>query len=119
MVWTDGKWIDQTGSSQRTLMQRARSLVRFCVAIATIAIADTSTWAANAQEEAIRQIIAEHNTAWNAGDALAWTKDFADDADFINILGTLYQGKEETRLRHAELSARSSREVRCAWMYGR
>jgi uncharacterized protein (TIGR02246 family) len=84
-------------------MQRPRSLVPFVVAIAVFAVAGTPTWAASTQEESIRQIIAEHNAAWNVGDAVAWTKDFADDADFINILGTHYQGKEETRQRHAEL----------------
>lgn len=58
-----------------------------------------------AQEDAIRALLAAQAAAWNAGDAKAWTKDFAADADFINIAGSHFKGREETEQRHAQLFA--------------
>ena len=43
--------------------------------------------------------------AWNRHDATAWSKDFAPDADFVNIVGTVFQGREEIEKRHAGIFA--------------
>jgi uncharacterized protein (TIGR02246 family) len=56
-----------------------------------------------AEDDAVRSVLAEQTTAWNQHDAKAWTKDFTADVDFINILGMLFQGREEFEKRHAGL----------------
>lgn len=53
----------------------------------------------------IRQLVSAQTQAWNAHDAAAWTHDFTDDADFVNIVGTVFQGREEIETRHAAIFA--------------
>jgi len=61
---------------------------------------------ARSQDEAvIRQLVAAQTEAWNRHDAAAWCKDFAPDAEFINILGTVLQGRPEIEKRHAAIFA--------------
>lgn len=54
-------------------------------------------------EIAIRKILSEQTKAWNQHDAQAWVRDFSQDADFINIIGTHFNGQNATKLRHAAL----------------
>lgn len=54
-------------------------------------------------ETSIRRALAEQAEAWNRHDAKAWSASFADDADFVNVLGMLFQGRAEIERRHAEL----------------
>ncbi|RKH29952.1 SgcJ/EcaC family oxidoreductase [Corallococcus sp. AB030] len=56
-------------------------------------------------EQDLRQWVKAQTEAWNAHDAAAWTRDFADDADFINIVGTVFQGRAEIETRHAAIFA--------------
>ncbi|OJH38602.1 SgcJ/EcaC family oxidoreductase [Cystobacter ferrugineus] len=60
--------------------------------------------AGHAQDEVeLRQLVAEQAEAWNRGDATAWTQDFTPDSDFINIAGSLFQGRAEIEQRHAAI----------------
>jgi uncharacterized protein (TIGR02246 family) len=59
--------------------------------------------AAAAGEARIRAIIAEQVTAWNAGDAKAFSASFADDGSFTKIRGTVYYGHRAFEDRHAEI----------------
>ena len=54
-------------------------------------------------EDAICQLLDEQVAAWNAGDAEAWCKDFTHDAEFVNILGMHFQGRDANARRHGEL----------------
>lgn len=54
-------------------------------------------------EAPIRAIIAEQVTAWNAGDAKAFSASFADDGSFTNIRGTVFYGHRAFEDRHAEI----------------
>ncbi|HYJ11335.1 MAG TPA: SgcJ/EcaC family oxidoreductase [Polyangiaceae bacterium] len=54
-------------------------------------------------EASIRQALAGQADAWNRHDAKAWSASFADDADFVNVLGMLFQGRAEIERRHADL----------------
>ena len=54
-------------------------------------------------EPAIRRALAEQAEAWNRHDAKAWVSSFAEDAEFVNILGMLLRGRGEIERRHAEL----------------
>nr|WP_242589659.1 SgcJ/EcaC family oxidoreductase [Corallococcus macrosporus] len=56
-------------------------------------------------EQDLRQLVKTQTEAWNAHDATAWSRDFADDAGFINIVGTVFQGREEIEKRHAAIFA--------------
>ncbi len=68
---------------------------------------------ARGQDEAvIRQLVAAQTEAWNRHDAAAWSKDFAPDADFINIVGTVFQGRAEIEKRHAGIFASIFKESR-------
>ncbi len=54
-----------------------------------------------ADEAALRKLVADQTEAWNRSDATAWSKDFAQDAAFINIVGSVFNGREEIEKRHA------------------
>lgn len=54
-------------------------------------------------EKAIVALLAKQAEAWNAHDARAWVAPFTADAEFVNILGTLFQGRAQIEQRHAEL----------------
>lgn len=41
----------------------------------------------------IRAIVANMQDAWNAGDGQGFARDFAEDADFVNVRGDHHQGK--------------------------
>ncbi|MGE6763252.1 SgcJ/EcaC family oxidoreductase [Corallococcus interemptor] len=56
-------------------------------------------------EQHLRQLVKAQTEAWNVHDAAAWTRDFTDDADFINIAGTVFQGRAEIETRHAAIFA--------------
>lgn len=44
-------------------------------------------------EQALRDLVAKLEAAWNAGDSAAWASHFAGDADFIHILGLHYSDR--------------------------
>jgi len=56
-----------------------------------------------ADEAALRKLVADQTEAWNRSDAAAWSRDFAEDAAFINIVGTVFNGREEIQKRHAAI----------------
>ena len=56
-------------------------------------------------EDSIRSLLEEQVAAWNAGDAQAWCKDFTPDAEFVNILGMHFRGRDANARRHEELFA--------------
>jgi len=51
-------------------------------------------------EPALEQIIRQQEAAWNAGDGLGWASVFTDEADYINVLGDVFQGREEIARQH-------------------
>jgi uncharacterized protein (TIGR02246 family) len=60
--------------------------------------------AATAVDEGrIRRIIAEQVTAWNAGDAKAFSASFAENGSFTNIRGSLFYGHRAFEDRHVEI----------------
>jgi uncharacterized protein (TIGR02246 family) len=69
-----------------------------------LAIALAATIAAMPQpssdEIAIRNIIQEEITAWNSGDAVAYSRHFAADGTFTNIRGQFFTGREAFIERH-------------------
>ncbi len=49
---------------------------------------------------AFEQIIRQQEAAWNAGDGLAWASAFTDGADYVNVQGDVFQGREEIARQH-------------------
>lgn len=54
-------------------------------------------------EAKIRALLAAQAKAWNQHDARAWVAPFTDDVEFVNIMGTLFQGRAQVEQRHDEL----------------
>jgi uncharacterized protein (TIGR02246 family) len=71
-------------------------------------------------EDAARRIVSNLEKAWNQGDARAWGKDFSEDAEFINILGAVFN-RQELEARHADIFAgvfkgsRAEFQIRRLW----
>ncbi|HZI15429.1 MAG TPA: SgcJ/EcaC family oxidoreductase [Myxococcus sp.] len=68
--------------------------------LAPPAAADSAK-ARSTDEAAIRALVATQAEAWNRSDAATWSRDFARDAEFINIAGTVFKGRAEIESRHA------------------
>lgn len=45
------------------------------------------------EQRAIEQVVRRMADAWNAGDSAAFAGCFADDADFVNVLGEHFRGR--------------------------
>jgi uncharacterized protein (TIGR02246 family) len=60
----------------------------------------------HAQSEAdLRKLMAVQSEAWTRGDAKAWSRDFAPDSDFVNIVGSVFEGHDQIEERHAAIFA--------------
>ena len=51
-------------------------------------------------EDRLYELVGELESAWNRGDAAAFAARFADDADFIHILGCHFSGRSEIENGH-------------------
>jgi len=54
-------------------------------------------------EEGIRSVLSGMEAAWNRGDAKAWAGYFAPDAEYVDVAGTLLEGRDRIEGRHAQL----------------
>jgi uncharacterized protein (TIGR02246 family) len=90
--------LTRTTSSNRALL----ALVLSLMLVPAVVRADDPR---AADEATLRQLITTQTEAWNRHDAAEWSKDFAPEADFVNIAGTVLQGKAEIEKRHAAIFA--------------
>ncbi len=74
----------------------------FLTGVALAPLACRST-AGTVDEASLREVVASQAAAWNHHDAHAWADAFTPDGEFVNILGTLLEGREQIEKRHAEL----------------
>lgn len=65
-------------------------------------------------DEAIRALVKAQTEAWNRNDAKGWTKDFLDDANFINVRGDLVKGRAAIEQIHAFIFEGPYRGSHCA-----
>ena len=56
-------------------------------------------------ESQIQRILSAQEVAWNVGDSAAWGSAFAEDADFVNILGQVFHGREAIVQVHGRILA--------------
>ena len=61
--------------------------------------------AQEAPQTSIEKLLATEQTAWNAGDSVAYADAYTDDADFINIRGQVFEGKAAVQQQHAKIFA--------------
>ena len=56
-----------------------------------------------ADEEAIQAVIRGLDDAWNRYDGRGWATYYVDDGEFINILGTVFDGREAIAEHHSQI----------------
>jgi uncharacterized protein (TIGR02246 family) len=56
-------------------------------------------------ETQVSGLVAEVEAAWNAHDMARFAACFAADADFVNVMGAWWKGRDEIEQRHAALHA--------------
>jgi uncharacterized protein (TIGR02246 family) len=66
-------------------------------------------------ERSIREIIAEEQSAWNAGDADAYAARFHVEGSFTNVFGDRYIGRESFRTRHAALFSTFAKDSKASF----
>jgi uncharacterized protein (TIGR02246 family) len=54
-------------------------------------------------QEAIKKVITAYTQAWNEQGGKGFADGFAQDADFVNIFGMKFSGKEEIEARHINI----------------
>ena len=54
---------------------------------------------------ALKAILDDQASAWNRGDATAWSAAFSNDADFVNVLGHAFTGRTSICEQHARIFA--------------
>ena len=70
----------------------------------TLMLLSPMLWAQGGPDDlAVRQIIQEQVAAWNKGDAEAYSRHFAADGTFTNILGMFFTGHDAFRDRHDQI----------------
>ncbi len=52
---------------------------------------------------AIRNILQEETDSWNKGDAVGYSKYFAENGTFTNILGSFFIGNETFKVKHEQI----------------
>jgi uncharacterized protein (TIGR02246 family) len=105
--WQRARLWQASASGYRLPPGRGRLMSRILRATSVVALSLVFTACAHANhaqdELAIRQLVAVQTEAWNRQDATAWSADYVPDADFINIRGTVFAGREQIAQRHAAI----------------
>jgi uncharacterized protein (TIGR02246 family) len=56
-------------------------------------------------EKTIRKVFADYDTTWNQHDMKAHAQLFAEDADFVDVVGAYLSGRNEIERQHTEMHA--------------
>ena len=83
-----------------TTATRKISTVLAAIAVLNFLLANRVLAASNDVED-VRTVVAGYTTAWNRHDSDAFGKLFAPDADFVNVTGLLWTGRESIQAQHA------------------
>ncbi|QUG99740.1 SgcJ/EcaC family oxidoreductase [Saccharopolyspora erythraea] len=52
---------------------------------------------------AVDEVLTEMARAWNAGDGTAWAANFAEDADFVDVVGRVQRGRDVIAAEHQKI----------------
>jgi uncharacterized protein (TIGR02246 family) len=77
---------------------RSLSVLAIALVVTVAGVPQTSP-----DEAAVRNIVQEEITAWNSGDAAAYSRHFAADGTFTNIRGEFFIGREPFIQKHDNL----------------
>jgi uncharacterized protein (TIGR02246 family) len=77
---------------------RSLSVLAIALVVTIAGVPQTSP-----DEAAVRNIVQEEITAWNSGDAAAYSRHFAADGTFTNIRGEFFIGREPFIQKHDNL----------------
>jgi uncharacterized protein (TIGR02246 family) len=66
-------------------------------------------------EHAVRTIVSDFATTWNAHDMQAFGQLFAENADFVVITGKLLKGRAEIQSYHSELTKQLYKDSHLVW----
>jgi ketosteroid isomerase-like protein len=83
-----------------TTSMRRKSTTLAAVAVLTSLLANCVLAAQNDAEH-VRKVVAGFATTWNRHDLDAFGKLFAPDADFVNVAGVLWTGRQSIQVQHA------------------
>jgi hypothetical protein len=83
-----------------TTAMRKHSIVLAAVAVLTSLLANCLLAAPNDVED-VRTVVAGFATTWNRHDLDAFGKLFAADADFVNVAGISWAGRQSIQAQHA------------------
>jgi ketosteroid isomerase-like protein len=83
-----------------TTVLRRLSTALAAVAVLTSLLAN-SVLGAQRDVEGVRNLVAGFATSWNHHDLDAFGKLFAPDADFVNVAGLLWTGRQSIQAQHA------------------
>jgi ketosteroid isomerase-like protein len=85
-----------------------RKLLSVLAAVAALnSLLTASVIAAANNVEDVRSVVAAFATAWNRHDLDAFGKLFTPDADFVNVAGLLWTGRQSIQAQHAYIAAMS------------
>lgn len=74
------------------------------LALAAMLLNTTSIYSLEVQDESIiRQMIHNMAGAWNNHEGHGFAENYADNADFVNIFGMTFSGKDEIEIRHVRI----------------
>ena len=55
------------------------------------------------EQQALLEMVRRLESAWNNSDSVAWTAEFAADADFIHVLGGFFHGSRDIERGHRNI----------------
>jgi uncharacterized protein (TIGR02246 family) len=75
----------------------------FCSFIALLSVTATSFALHPSDQKAINQIIDNFTKVWNDQEGHGFAEHYCNDADFVNIFGMIFLGKNEIEERHIKI----------------
>jgi hypothetical protein len=85
-----------------TMATNVRKLSTVLAAVAVLtSLLDNCALAASNDPEEVRKVVAGFATSWNRHDLDAFGKLFAPDAEFVNVAGDLWTGRQSIQAQHA------------------
>jgi Domain of unknown function (DUF4440) len=81
--------------------RRRPSTVLVAVAVLDFLLLTSALAAAPNDAKDVRSVVAEFATTWNRHDLDAFGNLFAPDADFVNVAGSLWIGRQSIQAQHA------------------
>lgn len=78
-------------------------LLKFSIAFTLVLFLTKGFGQSKSDTLAIQNILQEEEVSWNNGNAETYSKHFAADGTFTNILGTFFTGHKEFMIRHDQI----------------